>query len=322
MRAVHRGFDRDQRRSIVLALSTLASPSPVSSYVPLEALDVLSGVLGSSRVCFSEGEREVLQAHAPLLYGMVAVMSSWENLVVDSPCQLLLKELVRLSRLCVTSKWPQSLADPDCSGQPSSSSHACLKSGICCGLKEVRARPFYKMDKPLSDEEFECRHSFKAGSKGSHRTGGVFTWFCKHGICYAFFIIPDAEGRNEAFSFMIRFFARAPKLIVYDFACSLQEYCLNREPEFFGGTKFGIDRFHLKNHKSCGGGYCLSHYLQYDYLNTEIAEQCNSALQKVKPSLAQMNQEYFMFSLRLFLEGWNAGKVSQLRVAQNHINSI
>ena len=75
----------------------------------------------------------------------------------------------------------------------------------------------------------------------------MFTWFCKHGICYCFFIIPHAEGRNEAFSCLSKNFVVAPKLVVYDFACALQDYCLNRQPEHFKNTTFLEDRFHWAN---------------------------------------------------------------------------
>lgn len=50
------------------------------------------------------------------------------------------------------------------------------------------------------------------------------------------------------------FVALAPKLIIYDNACNLQEYCLNRDPGFFANTKFCVDKFHWYNHK---GKFCL-----------------------------------------------------------------
>ncbi len=42
----------------------------------------------------------------------------------------------------------------------------------------------------------------------------------------------------------------APKVIIYDNACALHNYCLNRDPEFFKDTTFLVDRFHWKNHTS------------------------------------------------------------------------
>ena len=40
----------------------------------------------------------------------------------------------------------------------------------------------------------------------------------------------------------------APALVIYDNACNLHRYALNRDPEFFTNTKFTVDRFHWSNH--------------------------------------------------------------------------
>jgi hypothetical protein len=45
--------------------------------------------------------------------------------------------------------------------------------------------------------------------------------------------VANAESRNEAFSFLLKYFKVAPEVIVYDFACALRDYCLNRQPEYF-----------------------------------------------------------------------------------------
>ena len=47
--------------------------------------------------------------------------------------------------------------------------------------------------------------------------------FRRVSVCYGFFIIDRAEGRNEAFSFLTKYFTEAPEYVVYDFACALQE---------------------------------------------------------------------------------------------------
>jgi hypothetical protein len=40
----------------------------------------------------------------------------------------------------------------------------------------------------------------------------------------------------------------APKIVIYDNACSLHNYVLNRDPVFFKDTVFVVDRLHWKNH--------------------------------------------------------------------------
>ena len=80
-------------------------------------------------------------------------------------------------------------------------------------------------------------------------------------------------------------FFSAPKVIIYDNACSLHQYCLNRDPEFFKNTEFYIDRLHWDNH--VGNVYnpnriklilcaifciwfCLLFQLDYQYLKLHV----------------------------------------------------
>ncbi|KAJ6465029.1 hypothetical protein C8R45DRAFT_939868 [Mycena sanguinolenta] len=49
---------------------------------------------------------------------------------------------------------------------------------------------------------------------------------------------------------------KAPKRVIYDFACALGPYCMTREPTFFANTQFLIDDFHSVGHtKSPAGLY-------------------------------------------------------------------
>lgn len=48
----------------------------------------------------------------------------------------------------------------------------------------------------------------------------------------------------------------APKMVIYDNACSLHNYALNRDPIFFKDTEFYIDRLHWANHT--GNVMCCS----------------------------------------------------------------
>ena len=172
------------------------------------------------------------------------------------------------------------------------------------------------------DKADRCNHGFKSGSGGSHRTGGLFTFFCQHGICYAFFILPFAEGRDEAYSFLVSYFKIAPRVIIYDFACSLQEYCLNRAPAFFKNTLFLVDRFHWCNHKACAPSYNLSLYAHLDFVNSEVAEQVNSVLSRLKSRLSQMGQLAFMLTMRLVLNVVNDKKHAAIRKADAHVSGL
>lgn len=100
---------------------------------------------------------------------------------------------------------------------------------------------------------------------------------------------------------------------MYDFACAPYDYCLNREPEHFKDTMFVVDRFHWKNHNACTRSYKLGMYLDLSFLNSQVAEQCNSALTRIKRSVSQMTQSAFMTSVRLFLHVWNEAKIAELQ---------
>lgn len=99
---------------------------------------------------------------------------------------------------------------------------------------------------------------------------------------------------------------------MFDFACALQDYCLNRQPEHFRDTIFMVDRFCWFNHVSCARSYNLSLFSEWEVLNNQVAEQCSSALKRIKRRVRQMNQATFMFTVRLFLEMWNKRKIQQL----------
>jgi Kyakuja-Dileera-Zisupton transposase len=199
------------------------------------------------------------------------------------------------------------------SSTASSTSPVCMQTGICCGVPQVRYREKYRLDSTTQRDG--CNHRFVSGSKGSRRTGGIFTWFCQHGICYAFYVIPKAEGRNEAFAFLYQYLRVAPKVVVYDFACALQDYCLNRQPEHFKHTAFLVDRLHWYNHTSCAKSYNLSIYPEYRSLNSQIAEQVNSHLKKIKSSVSQMTQDNFIRCVRFYLEMINDRKEKVLLAA-------
>lgn len=314
-------FTKSQRLAAARFIGALASDSPAICYLPVAAASAMRTALSSSAL--SPEQLQLLQLDAPLV---AEVISMWA--VRGDPLGVEMRPIwERLAHLtldvCAQGDGAGELF-LDIANQPSSKSQLCLETGICCGLPRVRPRYACQQDgaeKGGSSADASCRHSFTAGSKGSHRTGGVFTWFCRHGICYAFYMLPGAEGRDEAYSFLVSYFRKAPKVVVYDFACSLQEYCLNRAPGFFRDTAFLVDRFHWWNHKACSPSYNVSLYKQLDYLNTQVAEQCNSALQRIKPCVSQMLQVNFMFNMRLFLDIWNQKKIAKLAEVLEHVAS-
>ena len=44
------------------------------------------------------------------------------------------------------------------------------------------------------------------------------------------------------------FILEPPEVVIYDNACNLHQYCLNRDPNFFCNTRFYVDGLHWDGH--------------------------------------------------------------------------
>ena len=150
-------------------------------------------------------------------------------------------------------------------------------------------------------------------------TSTLFLWFCpNHGHCYGFHMT-CVEGRKDPSASLYTHLETPPADIFYDFACNLQEYCLNRESGYYKSVRFFHDIFHGFGHK-CSCAYKSSRLQDFESVNSEICEQFNAFIQCIKPSAQQMNQEHFCFYLQFFLDIWNEKKeekfLKRLKVAQ------
>ena len=108
-----------------------------------------------------------------------------------------------------------------------------------------------------------------------------------------------------------------PAVIIYDNRCKLHQYALNREPRHFRDMKFLVDRFHWRGHIGCSSGYSLDRYTSLDIvtINSQVHEQANAGLQKIKGQIAYMKPENFMFHVKLFLAMHNRDKQHKLDVS-------
>ena len=144
--------------------------------------------------------------------------------------------------------------------------------------------PSYSIQgKDRSKDNPGCQKDFPSVPFGSF--GYMFLFFCPyHGHCYGFHLIDGGEGRKDPFSAMYKYMEEPPEELFYDFACSLQEYCLNREPEFFRNVRFWHDLFHALNH-ICGMNFRSTRVVGLSGANSEICEQFNSY-----PSVCQVHR--------------------------------
>ena len=99
---------------------------------------------------------------------------------------------------------------------------------------------------------------------------------------------------------------------IYDFACQLHEYCLNREPELFKNTRLLHDLFHSIGHV-CGINFESGRVRGLEGVNTEICEQWNSFLQCIKYTGSHLTQDHFSFLLQFFIALQNREKTEKFR---------
>ena len=140
-------------------------------------------------------------------------------------------------------------------------------------------------------------------------TGGIMCAWCTHSICYGFHCIPIGEGCNDVFSAMITQWLKAPKHVIYDFACALGPYCMAHEPEFFSNTLFVVDDFHTKGHTKCSAASFLKTYAELDphlmRINSSAAECGNGGISRIHKSVSYMTQGRAIIYMRTFISIWN-----------------
>ncbi|XP_046858810.1 uncharacterized protein LOC124452271 [Xenia sp. Carnegie-2017] len=120
-------------------------------------------------------------------------------------------------------------------------------------------------------------------------------------ICYGFQVMPDHESPNVPFTILRTRFSEAPELVIYDNACKLHEYCLNRDPAFFKKSKFIVDKFHWRNHSGCSEGYDINRYPILKTHNSQAAEQCNSVMKPLASMVSYMEYDNFLLFSKLYI---------------------
>lgn len=201
------------------------------------------------------------------------------------------------------------------------------QTGACYAMPKIRHRPIYPNMKyengknsGTKDERGAGCNKFFSRYGQSRLTGGIMCIWCSHSVCYGFHCIPSAEGRNDVFSAIYTRWKTAPKIIVYDFACALQPYCMTREPAFFANTLFAIDVFHASGHTKCGHAAFLNTYCSTNpellYINSSAAECGNGGILRIRKSVAYMTQERAIVYTRTFLSIWNRQRIRVMEASK------
>jgi len=165
-----------------------------------------------------------------------------------------------------------------------------------------------KADHDDQTEEFErCNKFFSKVDTSSPFTSTLFLWFCAdHGHCYGFHMTTN-EGRKDPSPSLYSYLETPPDDVFYDFACGLQEYCLNRESGYYKDVRFFHDIFHGYSHK-CSSAYKSSRLQGFESVNSEVCEQFNTYLQCIKKSARQMTMSHFCCYVQFFLHAWSEKK--------------
>jgi len=323
------------RESIVVFLEHVSTMDAVSSYVPYAVAEKLESYLSMEQCVIPV---EVLGEFGFVLEHLFHGIAIEGTVLVPKEWMAMLNRLVRRSKLIYEYRrewrhpldsnrdpnWNTELGQeiPEEQRAPSVVSGEYLDSGIISGLPRIRHRPSYqadfqeegsKKDKPKPTKPMkECKHAF---GDSCSRTGGIFTCMCEHGVAYASWVIKTSEGRNDPFTFLTCYLKQAPDIVVYDFACGLMEYCLNRAPDYFKYCRFVVDKFHERNHEGCSEALRMVQFYSSGEVappNTQLCEQINKHMKRYKKTMQNMKQYGFMTLLRAVLEAWNVSKYKLL----------
>lgn len=147
----------------------------------------------------------------------------------------------------------------------------------------------------VSKEEC-CSKNYK---KKGVMAPGVLWFFCgDHHKCVGFVVLDSAESCKIVSEIIITRFPIPPKNIIYDNGCNLEDYVLNRWPDYFKDTAFLIDEFHFKSHNNCAPTYDSGlHSTLICDVNTSLVEQKNSKIRHIKNTTPFMKCRTFMSKL-------------------------
>ncbi|XP_061188793.1 uncharacterized protein LOC133196966 [Saccostrea echinata] len=274
-------------------LLCLASPSPVCSLIKptLEVKQVISSISRGENLRQDPVKLDLLHRKVPILFEIFECGADMTDL------KLLLEELWEIA------------IDPFVDAVEDDSIEESVdveEMSFFPSLVKYRNRGLFEMDRK-SGQTMKKKNVGDGCVKKSlgHPSllPGIFTIFCPHGVCYGFQVMESNESPNVPFTILRTRFRKAPKHIIYDNACKLQQYCLSRDPLFFQTSEFYVDRLHWDNHTACSLAYDLSLYPQFCAINSQCNEQANAGLKRIKDQLSYMTANNFMMHCTLFL--WN-----------------
>ena len=298
-------FNQEVAKVLCPVLSVLATGCPLSSLINYRFIDTLSEIV---RNILTSSSTNTLRTELPEICSLLDVAKTHHQL--DSIIEFM---YYLLSTIKTVHMYDINYDE----GSEILESYNPEKQGTAYYFTKhggrLREMPQYVVtkEKTSDDTDKTCHKAFYNATKGG--TTFLFLWFDPlHGHCYGFHVITSSEGRKDPFSSAYLFMETPPTEIFYDFSCQLEEYCLNREPKFWRCCRFYHDIFHGFSHK-CPYVYMSKRIPALDIgINSEICEQFNAYIQKIKYSAQSMNQSHFIFYLQYFIHRWNKAKKKKM----------
>ncbi|ORZ30636.1 hypothetical protein BCR44DRAFT_78206 [Catenaria anguillulae PL171] len=143
-------------------------------------------------------------------------------------------------------------------------------------------------------------------AKGKDKLGpGVLLFYCaEHWTCIGFEVLLEAESVSVVFQALSTRFQEPPAYFIYDNACNLSEYILNRAPSLFKNTTFLVDGFHFNSHTNCSAAFdSFQHLSGLDGAKSTVQEQRNQHLDKLKLTAPHMRFDtlaaYLLYTIAL-----------------------
>ena len=304
---VKKTFNSKIRLTSAKLLKLLASDAPVSSVIPLRFIPSLNDICSRPMHVIVNSSFAAIYLFCPELANLLQVTMEIEELE-DKPIVI---DFVKYLSNFVSSLHQNDRPTPNtCIISNSYNPSTGTAYYFSPHGNQIRELPHFNIsgsgnlydDKPANT----CNKKFPGISFGGF--GYIFLWFCPlHGHCYGYHLISGGEGRKDPFASLYKYLEEPPEELFYDFACGLQEYCLNRCPDFFKNTRFWHDVFHGFSHK-CSPSLKSSRIPALCTVNTEICEQFNSYIQSIKYTATHLSHEHFCFFLQFFIHRWNIRK--------------
>ena len=171
-------------------------------------------------ICDSRNSHQlhILQTNAPVIADFLCVCPMISDKLPDEICGIILH---------IISKQENAYSIPS---NPVTSYAAAspTQTSFFPAWPKVRGAAKYAADSNSTPHDLDsCR---KTSYGHPSLTPGIFTVYCPHGVCYRYEIMHRCESPRHPFEIFTTHLPVPPHTIIYDNACTLHAYSLNREP--------------------------------------------------------------------------------------------